>query len=156
MSGFREYLFQIITAAVLVSILSSFFHKKGSVGSVMSVICGLALAISAFKPLLNIRMTDFSYSFYDKSGVEAAVAGGEEQADRVYRQYIQKNTEAYILNKAEELGAELTVTVALSQDPAAKPERITLSGAVSPYGKNVLKKYIFENIGIDEEHQIWN
>ena len=156
MSGFRDYLFRIIIAAVLVSILSSFFYKKGSGGSVMSVVCGLALAISAFKPLLNVRLSDFSYSFYDKYVVEAAVAEGEEQADRAYREYIQKTTEAYILNKAEELGAELTVTVALSQDPAAKPERITLSGAVSPYGKNFLKKYIFENIGIDEENQIWN
>ena len=59
------------------------------------------------------------------------------------------------MDKAESLGAELTVEVTLSDDELMVPCAVKLSGAISPYAKKVLSDTIAKDLGIQVEEQIW-
>ena len=83
------------------------------------------------------------------------VQEGENDALQEQRTFIKKETEAYILDKAVSLGADISVSVTVSDSAPLTPIKITIKGAVSPYVNKVLKSYLEEQFGIPEEAQIW-
>ena len=84
-----------------------------------------------------------------------AIAQGENSARAEWEQGISDRVEAYILDKAAQYGAQLTVTVALGSDAIPLPQRVTIQGNISPYGKTQLQSWIAENLGIAKEDQVW-
>ena len=77
-------------------------------------------------------------------------AAAQEQA-----KIIKEQSQAYILDKAVSLGADISVAVTVSETTPPTPIEITVKGAVSPYVKTVLKDYLKEQFGIPEEAQKW-
>ena len=84
---------------------------------------------------------------------ERIVASGEdslkEETDRVMQQYVQ----SYIQEKAKTLGADVYVEATVIN---GIPHTVHVQGAVSPYIKKQLSQYIFDQLGILPEDQLWN
>ena len=68
---------------------------------------------------------------------------------------IKEKTEAYILEKAESLGLDISVEINFGEADSMVPTEVRISGPVSPYAKDQLSKTISTDLGIPEERQIW-
>jgi hypothetical protein len=113
----------------------------------------------AFILIVPLQRIDFSiYDSYFSGFMDTAtnaVASGEDIASQEQAKIIKEQSQAYILDKAVSLGAEVSVSVTLSDTAPPKPIKISVKGAVSPYVKSVLKAYLKEQFGIPEEAQTW-
>lgn len=155
MTAIREYLLSITAAAVLCSIVNSLAARAGTAAAAVKMLTGIVLALAVISPLLSISL-DHVYAFADGVESEAGevVASGENYAREAMADIITTRVRAYILDKAEALGAQIEVTVRL--DGSNMPAGATISGSVSPYARQVLSETIAQDLGIPTEAQIWN
>ena len=154
MDGLRQYVITVTAASILVGILIAFTGKSGTAGTMVKLLGGLFLALTAISPVLRI---DFSLlsdiaTGYSAEG-QAAAAYGKELAQDQYRSIIKAEVEAYILDKAALYEAQIQAEVTVND--AGIPESAVLRGAVSPYAKQQLKKVLKDDLGITEEAQTW-
>ncbi len=156
MEALREYLLSVTAAAIICAVLGRLLPQKGTASAMGKLLMGAFLAFTVLSPWTKIRidqLTDFTLDL----GAQAsqAVAQGQLQTNSALQDIIKKETQAYILDKAEALGLTLSVQVQLSQDPVPKPIAVCLEGPVSPYAKSRLQTIISQDLGIPKEQQIW-
>lgn len=155
MEGVRQYLIGITAAALVCGIAVRLVHK-GLVGSVVKLMAGVFMALAVAAPLVNIKLDDLTKMTLDiHADAEALTAEGENSAREAIAQIISGETAAYILDKAEALGASVTVTVYVSSDAYPVPTHVRLEGSVSPYARLELNEYISANLGIEAEEIEW-
>lgn len=156
MDAVRDYLLRVISAAIIISIINSIIGKKGSMGTLIRFIGGTFLALTLVQPLIKFDwsvLTAFAEDYTLDAQVSAAM--GEAIARDEYESIIKSRTEAYILDKARDYSLDLEVEVMLCNGDPPIPESVRIQGNISPYAKQVLKKYICEDLGIREEAQQW-
>ena len=78
---------------------------------------------------------------------------GENLARDSMADIIKEETEAYILDKAADLHANLRVEVAVGEDNL--PAAFTISGEASPYARRQIQAMIANDLGISKENQKW-
>ena len=66
---------------------------------------------------------------------------------------IKQRTEAYILDRASAMDAQIKVSVSLGKDGIPKSVRIT--GRISPMNRSRLTDVIAADLGIPREQQEW-
>lgn len=151
----RTYLLTLCGGGVLCALAERFLSEKG-VGQAARLAISLVVLVVALKPLnalSSLSWEDISFEFSDYA--DQAVTQGQMEAQNSMAQIIKAQTEAYILEKANEYGVSLTVTVTLSQDTVPAPVAVELKGNVSPYAKKQLTAIIAQQLGIAEEDQKW-
>lgn len=155
MDDIRQYILSVIAAALICSIVNGLITGKSAYSAVVKLISGLFLTITIIAPLTNIQLTD-PVSYFDELSreAEAIASSGQLAADQERTALIKKKMEAFILDKAAEMNVEITVDIILD-DELTVPQKVTLTGTVSPYSKRMLTQYIQENLGVAEEDQIW-
>lgn len=89
------------------------------------------------------------------SGANNAMEAGKLEGDNALRRIIKEQSEAYILDKASQLGLCLEVRVDVSEDDVPIPDRVFMRGGASAYSKMALELYVQENLGIPRERQQW-
>ena len=157
MSSVGEYLLRILCVAILCGIVSEIMGKKGISSSLIRLLCGVFLVLSAVSPLTSITLSPLEHlaqGIYREA--EDVVADGKQTAQQEYRTVITQKTEAYILDKAQSLGAEVTVRIFLEEGELAAPQSVAIHGRVSPYAKKVLSNWLTSELGIDAEEQTWS
>ena len=156
MGEIRGYLISVTAAAILCAVASTLLGKKGTIGTIGKLLCGIFLAITVVSPLTRVQLRS-GYELWDDLSADAAaaVASGEAAAYDELRAGIKARTEAYILDKAAFYAAELSVEVTLSDEDPPIPCAVRLTGSVSPYAKQRLQQDISEELGIPKEAQIW-
>ena len=149
-----RYILCVICTAILSGIICGVFPKKENTH--IRFVAGLAVTISVLTLLFNGRTFDLE-SYFDQFTVDTtfATSEGEEMARQTSATFIKEKTESYVLNKAAELGTDLDVSIVLSNEEFPVPKEITVFGSVSPYVKKQLITTIEENLGIDEDAQLW-
>ncbi len=156
MNGFGTYILSVVAAAIVCGSVKILFDGKGSSAILIRSLCGIYMAFVLISPLRKFDFSVYADYFSDFSDTaDEAVGRGEQIALKEQKEFIKKQTEAYILDKAVSLGAEISVSVTLSDTQPPTPIQITVKGAVSPYVKKVLKSYLKEQFGIPEEAQTW-
>ena len=87
---------------------------------------------------------------------EAARTGVEVQNREALAAIIKSKTEAYILDKAHELGLDVSADVTVEMESAYPyPAFVQITGAFTPQQQETLTRYIEENLAIGKERQIW-
>lgn len=156
MDGVREYFLSVTAAAVICACIRSLVGEKGPAAGVVKLICGLFLAFTVIRPVADIEIEDLTLFTADiTEDAQAAVSEGEEFLRESIAGIIKTETEAYILDKAKALSAELQVEVRVSDDPQPVPEEVRITGSVSPYVKAQLQSIIADDLGIPKEDQVW-
>lgn len=152
----RQYLFSVVTAALVCALVNRLIKKSGSSGAIVKLLSGIFLTLSVISPVINLdfsSVADYIEAFsYD---ADAYVSAGNEITDASMHRSIKQKSEAYILDKAASMEAELTVEVTLSDDSLPVPTDIVLTGRVSPYAKSKLSQMITDDLGIPKENQVW-
>ena len=154
MDGIRSYLLSVILVAVICSLLPELL-REGTVRTLVKTACALVLTVTVLKPLGNISL-DFTEVFpsFQDSAVFAAEEGENLAAD-VTREVIKERSEAYILDKAAQLGVEIRVEVELLREPPYSPAAVRISGAVSPQARGALEELLADEFQIPKEAQEW-
>lgn len=109
--------------------------------------------LSVFKPMSvsSIGRLDFSQMLF-RDEAASIISKGQEVANEQLDAVIRDRVCAYIEDRADIYGAEITASVALSQHI---PSEITLHGEIAPYAKRQLAAWISEELGIPKEAQNW-
>lgn len=148
-----RYIFGLICAALIAGILQSLL-REGGCARVLKLLCGVFFLVTALKPLLRLEIPDLSQwiSVWEEEG-EAAVQEGEDSFSQAYSDGIRTRLEAYILDKAAQLG--LSVEVGLTLSPEGLPEAAVLSGEGTEAEKERLMTILATDLGIPKEKLQW-
>ena len=153
MEALRDYLISITSAALISGIVIGITKKSGSISSIVKLLAGLFMTVTVLHPLVDIRLSEAQFYWEQLSlDGDCTAAIGKTAAESEMKQIISDRSNAYILEKASELGADIQVEVLLKD---LMPDAVKISGAVSPYAKQQLSKYITTNLGIPLEDQNW-
>ena len=156
MDGIRQYLISVIVMALICGMLTGLLEKGSSAHTITRLVCGMLMAFMVISPVMDMglrNVLDFPDTLY-QSG-EMAAREGQELSETAMRTIIKSETEAYILDKAALLGAELEVDVLLEATYPMAPISVRISGSVSPYCRNRLQSMIAQELGILKENQTW-
>ena len=156
MDGIREYLVQVTAAALVCGILNTIVGKKGSIAATVRVMTVILMTVTMASPIVRLRFSVVSDFWRDVRFDSAMYAQqGSDASREAVRTIIKERSEAYILDKAASLGADIRVELVLSDDALPVPVSVTLHGAVSPVGKRRLQEMIRDELGIPLEEQKW-
>ena len=158
MEGIKKYIISVVAVAIICSVVKTLIDHKSGSGAVIKLILGLLLSVTMVGPITDIRFGDISDYINDFTcSSEAAVDIGLTYAAENTAVIIKQQTEAYILDKAQMLGAYIDAEVILSsKDNLQKPCYVRISGDMSPYAKERLANIIAQDLGISEENQEWS
>ena len=109
------------------------------------------------QPVIQVKLSEFAFSAeHIYQDAERIANEGSKIAEAQIAEIIITQAEAYILDKANSLGLQITVEVELDDSNNSVPCGAVINGAASPYAKGTLKGYMQEQLGIPKENQIWN
>ena len=156
MESIRQYILSIIAAAIICGIINAWFGSKGAAGTVIKLVAGLFMTVTLLSSATHIQLTDFALGLSDISATGQNYAqAGQINASEAISDIIKQQTQAYILDKAASMELNLEVEVTLSETDPPAPDSVVLKGQVSPYAKIQLTEFIFNQLGIAKENQIW-
>lgn len=155
MDRIREYMISVTAAAILCACIRSLFAEKNMTGKIIQLICGLFLSFTVVRPIADIHIQDFALFAADiQYRAREAAVSGEEFSRSAMADIIKNKTEAYILDKARALNVQIAVNVTVNEE-VMLPQRVKISGSVSPYARQTLSAMIQEELGIPKEDQLW-
>lgn len=151
-----NYILRMVSAGLLCGIVQIFFRKSKGTNTVVRLMCGMLLTLTVLSPILNFRQWQWNLNVLETLPDSAdIISDGETAAKDAMAQIISQKTTSYILDKANALGAELDVEIALSDDKIPIPYKATIRGSASPYIRKQLTQRIRDELGILEENQEW-
>ncbi len=157
MDTVRNYVLRIVIAAIVCAIARSLIKEKTATGKMVNLISGILMAVTILAPIATISFKNIT-NFYENISIDADafVSDGKNASQESIAEIIKSQTEAYILDKANNLGLQIAVEVELDDSNNSIPCGVVISGAVSPYAKGTLGTYMQEELGIPKENQKWN
>lgn len=156
MEALGRYILSVTAASILLSILQTLAGKKGGSAALVRLIGGLFLTFTMIAPTADVDLKvifDMPFDFAEQGS--AIAAQGQQITQQELQVIIKKRLEAYILDKAEALNAQLEVEVTLSQDEIPVPTAVRLRGSASPYARTNLQQFLADSMGIPRENQVW-
>ena len=153
MGDVRQYVLSLTATALLGGILLSVVPGEAA-GKILRLVCGILLTVTALEPLSHLHLPDPDVLTGEyRQQAEAAVATGQEMALREAHEGIQNALEAYILDKATELDADIDPQFIL--EDTGMPVSVRLEGKISPEKRQQLQSMITNDLGIPGEAQKW-
>lgn len=153
-AALREWLVSVICAAVAVAVAES-MALEGSMKKIVSMTGGLILLVLLLRPLGGMEPDLFlpEYGTYNRE-IQQRQEELEAENIRQLQTIIERETAAYILDKAAELGVDCRVTVHCRADEAGvpRPYSVTVNGPVS----EELENWIEGVLNIPKERQVFH
>lgn len=152
MSVFRTWLFGIVAAAMVLSILYALI-PKGALLTIAKCTGGLVMLLVVLRPLLTLDMDSLRWQYEAWEGTIQQQTEAYTDANRQEMAVIiQQETAAYISEKAAALGLTCHPEVTCQErDGVPFPVGVTLDIPRSP----ALAEVIETDLGIDEDCQHW-
>ena len=149
----RSWLASVVMVSMLLGVVR-LLTPKGSVQKIASFTGGLILLLALLQPLVEVELTELIPDvevYREEVGERRDELAKEEE--KHLEQGIAERTAAYISDKAEAMGAEVSVQVKtdLSPEGVPFPVEAELAGDYSPE----LAEYIERELGIPAEGQVW-
>jgi len=152
----RDYLLSIVAVSILCGIILQIMNNHHA-KEISKLICGLVLTIMILRPFTAFDFLNYDlFNDHYEENIIDAVSEGEEIAHSAWSDIIKLETEAYILDKAADLNADIYVTVSVNKDTVPVPVAADISGSISPYARAQLEQIIEDTLGITKENQRWN
>ena len=133
---------------------------EGGVKRVAEVVCTASLIVALVNPLKALDMESYALESAKRQERETAlISGAEATQQRLNRLVIEQEYEAYIMDKALELGLEglaVDVEVQWSLEGLWMPYGASISGVCSQTGKEQLSALMAADLGIPYERQRWD
>lgn len=156
MDTVKSYLLSVIASAIISGIVISIVGKKGTNAAVIKLLAGIFMALTVLSPWTKLEFDSLT-EFFSSTEIEAGgvVTEGQQLATETMSSIIKSQVEAYILDKADNLGLKIEAEVSVTGTDPPEPDAVTLKGQASPYAKKRLQQIIADDLGISEEKQLW-
>lgn len=150
MEGWKGWVLDILTVAMVCRILLLLLPKK----ELTELICGVLLTVVLMHPLTGLRLESFPdiQQFLPESP-ECLLAAGTETAAAAKSAYITDRYEAYILDKAKAMGADIQPQIQIDEDWL--PVSACIRGDMDPQIQKQLEQILIRDMGITKENQQW-
>ena len=153
MAHWQQYLYSVIATslccAIVVRLLTGTKRKER-----MRLICGVIMAMTILRPLTDIDLEQvLQMPVQDLDCGESYIAEGEQAAAEALQTGIKASCEAYILDKAKALGAEILPVVRV--DEMFLPVYAEIQGNLEPQVQKTLEQMLVLDMGITKENQRW-
>lgn len=148
-----------IAGAALVCAAASVLTPKGKVKEITKLLCGVILLLVVIQPLTKTDSAQFSLDMAEYRDKAALIAGdAEKTSDALDRRFIERKLNAYILDKAKDLGlSNVTAAVTVRWGEGCwYPYEARLSGNATAREKELLENAIEYELGIPKERQYWD
>lgn len=153
MDGLREYVIRVVAVALISGVVIRLTEGIGS-GEVIRMLCGLFMTLILLQPILGRRELQWEFMLPQiRRQAEENVLEGVAAAEKIRQEFIMRQAETYISNRAAEMDTEIQAEIMLGEDNL--PESVVLTGAVSPLNKSRLTQIIASELGIPRERQEW-
>ena len=154
MEEFRTYILSVTAAGILCAMVNT-LAGKGTYSSLLKLMTGVVLATVVISPVASIPAVNLT-RYLDALELDAAeaVEAGTRYSREQSQARITEDLEAYILDKAEELGMEITVALTLDEETMV-PASVTIEGSASPHARTVMESILQEYLGIPLEALTW-
>jgi len=153
MEDLRQYILGVTAAAMLCGAALS-LSPEGTARELLRLLGGIALTACLLRPLAGGRLS-LELPELDPWQGEQIAAEGEKEARDAVAAVIKSKAEAYILDKAAALEADLEVEIILDRGEVPVPQAAVIRGTVSPYARGRLESILSSELGITKEHQQW-
>ena len=154
MDRISSFILSIVCASVICSIADILTKDKKQANITVKLLSGIFLAITLLSPIQGFSIDRIFNSWEDlEQDAQAMSQDGQMQANDALISIIKQRMEAYVLEKAEQLGVTLQSEITISE--TLEPERIILTADVTPYERKQMEKILTEELGISGEEQIW-
>ena len=145
-----------VAAASLLSSAALALCPEGRVKRILRLVCGVMCALALASPVLALDVTTVSAAMAEYGqAAEKITSSAEEEKKMLERTYIEERCEAYILDKAAQLGAALSAASVLARwDEEALvwfPWEASLNGPQDIR----LSRAIEADLGIPAQRQRW-
>lgn len=156
MTDFRGYLIRLTAAAILGAVIRK-LAPSGGAGRAAKLGAGLLVLITAFSPIASINTAAAAQNLVQHGYADPLnTMEFSKNVNDLLSELITEQAEAYILDKAQELGLALTVEVtAKVEDTYPVPYAVRLSGSPTAAQMEKLKEIIAADLKIPEERQEW-
>jgi len=151
----REYLISIVAISLISAVIMELLQTS-AIKRTIKMICGTILAITVIGPLRRIDLTVpeiWTATVQEKT--DAALREGQVLSQEAFHAVIKQKTETYILDKAAELDAMISVSVELDDGSPPQPKRAFLSGHIPLQVKQQLEEILHTHLGIAKENLEW-
>ena len=156
MTDFRGYLIRLTAAAILGAMLRR-LAPSGGAGRAVRLGAGLLVLVTAFAPIASLDPVAATQDFVRHGYADPLTTESfGKTVNELMSTLITEQAEAYILDKAQELGLTLTAEVtARVEDTYPVPDSVKLSGSPTAAQKAALTEIIAAELKIPEERQEW-
>lgn len=151
MEVISEYILSVVCTAILCGIIMLLCGKCAA--GALKLVLGIVMTVAVLKPVITEDIFSYDLSLDVQEDSSEIISEGSMVAASMQSEIITHEIQAYILDKAEALGANITVDVDLGEDHL--PESICLSGQVTPYTKKQLEHIILTQLGVRKECLSW-
>lgn len=157
MSGVKSYVLSVTAAAIWINLCSSMV-PEGKYKRYTSFLGSTILILAILSPIIQIRDLDLRIAVQNLQPEQNDTYNAAlEINDRLMHQLISEQCEAYILDKATALGAELNVTVTTGvKENMICPVSVILEGTCTVSERKQLADFLEGELGIPYAHQEWN
>lgn len=155
MDWVRQWLIGV-TCAALLAALADGLMPKGAVKQVGRLVCALVLLCALLRPVLTLRMPDGIERINGATvEVQQQQARLEQSSGLLLKTLIERESAAYIVDKAAELGAVCRAQVTCTAGEAGTwiPHRAYITGQLEENHRTKLTAAIQSELGIAPECQ---
>ena len=152
----KGYILSIVIAAIICSVLGSILDGNKSAGRIIKMLSGILMVFVLLTPFRDISLASIPNQLEDiADDAKGYVEDGKSSAQYDKGIIIKKRTEAYIVDKAKDMGLDISVEVRLDDDNSI-PCEVILTGNLAPFEKSLICDFIEDKLSITKEHQQWN
>ncbi len=159
MSEFVHNYIQTLVYSAVFCFLALALTPEGSGKKAVGIACAAAMMIAVISPVVSIDLNDYSKTLTEyKLKAEEYADSGKEESENLNRMYIQDECGAYILDKAKEMGAdisEVAVTAEWSTDGFWYPVSCEIRYGCTDAQRAELEAFIGAQLGISKDEQKW-
>ena len=145
-----------ITAAAILCALANSLMPEGAVRRVGKLACGLVMLSAILRPLVEVEALSPG-DLLDDYQAQAAIQTQEleEERNTALKSIIEQEFAAYIVDKADQLGAACTaqVTCQLGEGGVFLPQSAAVQGSFTPQQQEELARILEEELAIPRARQ---
>lgn len=153
----KNYFLAIAAVSFLVCLVLELIPKTG-VGNVARFVGSMILTLAVITPIAQIKPEDISAAITQfHFQTMQRNSGVEVKNQELIAELIKNQCEAYVLNKAENRGMDISVDIAVCVNKGAYPypEAVIFSGPASQEDRRFIMDVTERDLGIPQSRQEW-
>lgn len=155
MNALAGFVFSVFAASMICGVLQVIGKETGFL-HLIKLLCGIFLMLTVLVPVSQISLEGISpFAIPYSSLGEQAAKTGEDYARNSLSWIIKEETQSYILDKANQMGASIIADVTVSSDPIPIPVSVSITGDISGQQRLQLEELLTKDLNIAKENQTW-